>query len=175
MLSGVSVQIGNFSVLPIRIVARLTVVSELWNHYAAAVVHARLPIEMVPAARGHRLHGRSKMNFVSLVSHGLAAMSVFGDRIGVRSLLVTVTLMAVLVLATATIVGIRFLTPLAIPDWATMAVGIITVLLLQSLLLSLVFAFLIHLGRAGSGFLPARDYTWFVDSVDLVWSADGQL
>jgi hypothetical protein len=175
LLTGIPVRIGNFSVLSIHTIQRLTVSSELWNHYAAAVVQAKVPMAMVPVARARRLFGTSRMNFVSLVSHGLGAMSVFGDRIGVRSLIVTLLLMTLLALGSGVILGIRFLTPLAIPGWATTALGVVAILLLQSLLLSLLFTFLIHLGRAGSSFLPARDYTWFVESLDTVWSADDRL
>lgn len=169
LLTGIPVQIGNFSVLPLPLARRLTVVSELWNHYAAAVVHARLPIEMVDAPRGHRLHGQSRMNFVALVSHGVSAMSVFGDRIGVRALVVTMALMLVLVAGIVTVLGIRFATSLAIPGWATTATGIIALLLMQSLLLSVLFVMLVHFGRAGSGFLPARDHVWYADALIPIW------
>src|ERR1700756_124765 len=35
-LTGVSVKVGNFSILPARYLHNLVVMSELWNHYAAA-------------------------------------------------------------------------------------------------------------------------------------------
>lgn len=169
LLTGIAVQIGNFSVLPMPLARRLAVSSELWNHYAAAVVHARLPIAMVDAPRGRRLHGESRMNFVALVSHGISAMSVFGDRIGVRALMATLALMVLLLGGIGAVLGIRFATSLAIPGWATTATGIIALLLLQSLLLSVLFVLLVHFGRAGSGFLPARDYVWYVEDRRPVW------
>lgn len=171
LLTGIPVRIGNFSVLPMSFVRRLSVVSELWSHYAAAVVQSRLPMELLPTARAQRLSGRSRMNFVALVSHGLGAMSVFADRIGVRALIVSLGLTSVLVAGLLGVVAIRVFTTLAIPGWATSAAGILAVLVTQSLLLALFFAFIIHLGRAGGSFLPARDYSWFVDRVHLVWSS----
>jgi hypothetical protein len=33
----------------------------------------------------------------------------------------------------------------------------------------MVFMFMILMGRAGSSFIPARDYAMFVDSVRRVW------
>lgn len=174
-LTGIPVRIGNFSVLPMSFARRLTVVSETWNHYAAAVVQSRLPMEFVPANRAPRLRGESRMNFVSLVSHGLSAMSVFADRIGVRALIASMATILVLGLGLLAVIGVRLYTTMAIPGWATSAAGILALLLMQSLLLALVFAFLIHLGRSGSGFLPARDYAWYVDRVDTVWSAHGTL
>ena len=86
ILTGEPVRVGNFSVLPATLLGRIVCVSDLWNHYAAAAFKARLPITTLPLARGHRLDGKSKMNFVSLAMHGLGAMSVYGDRIGVRLL-----------------------------------------------------------------------------------------
>jgi glycosyltransferase involved in cell wall biosynthesis len=80
LMTGIRVEVGNFSVIPYASLRKLAVVSEMWNHYAAAVVHAKFPTLLVPTVRGTRLAGRSTMNFVSLVGHGLSAMSVFSDK-----------------------------------------------------------------------------------------------
>ena len=64
--------------------------SELWNHYAAAVLKTRLPYTSVPTIRGRRLQGDSRMGFVSLAVHGLSALSVFSDTLGVRLLVASV-------------------------------------------------------------------------------------
>ena len=37
VLTGVRVRVGNFSIVPWQAVERLVVVSEIWNHYAAAI------------------------------------------------------------------------------------------------------------------------------------------
>src|SRR4029434_10989959 len=73
----------------------LVVASELWNHYAAAVVKLRLPYTSIPTTRGRRASGRSSLDFVALVVHGLSAASVFGDVIGVRLAIATGLLAAV--------------------------------------------------------------------------------
>ena len=78
-LTGVRVRVGNFSILPFSYLTTLAAMSELWNHYAAAVFRSRLAFGMIPIPRGHRIAGDSKMNFVALVSHGLSAISVFGE------------------------------------------------------------------------------------------------
>ena len=54
-LTGISVRVGNFSVIPIESLGRLMVVSELWNHYAAAVFRSRIPYTSVPIPRGTRI------------------------------------------------------------------------------------------------------------------------
>ncbi len=169
LLTGIRVEVGNFSVVPYGVVRKLAVVSEMWNHYAAAVTHARVPTTLVPTVRGKRLAGRPTMNFVSLVAHGLSAMSVFADRIGVRLLATTGVLMALLLIALIVAVSVRFLTDLAIPGWTTVVLGFLAVLLIQTAILSMVFMFMIQMGRAGSSFIPAREYELFVDSVKRVW------
>lgn len=169
LLTGIRVEVGNFSVVPYQVVKKLAVVSEMWNHYAAAVTHARIPTTLVPTVRGERLAGRPTMNFVSLVAHGLSAMSVFADRIGVRLLATTGILMVVLFVALIVAVFVRFFTDLAIPGWTTVVLGFLTVLLVQTAILSMVFMFMIQMGRAGSSFIPAREYELFVNSVKRVW------
>ena len=77
-------KVGNFSIIPYDYLAPLVVSAELWNHYAATVFKLRLPVDLLPISRGVRLHGKSKMNFVSLIVHGLSAISVFGEIVGTR-------------------------------------------------------------------------------------------
>src|SRR2546425_10710991 len=84
----------------------LVVMSELWNHYAAAVFRSGLPFTTTPIPRGYRIAGTSRMNFVSLTAHGMSAISVFGDVVGVRLLIASLagSLMAALgILAVAAI------------------------------------------------------------------------
>ena len=75
---------------PRRELERLVVTSDLWNHYAATVVKMKLPYSTVPIDRSRRFTGESRMGFVGLVIHGLSAMSVFGDTVGVRLLICAV-------------------------------------------------------------------------------------
>lgn len=163
LLTGLKVRVGNFSVLPFSLLKKLVVVSDLWNHYAAAVFKARLPVEMIPLARGHRLAGESRMNFVSLVVHGLSAMSVYGDRIGVRLLTATsaaaVFALAVLLLGLAVRLGTGFV----FPRWAINVGAALLIVLFQALATVLVFVFIVLAGRDSSSFLPVRDYGYYVD------------
>ena len=85
-LTGIRVRVGNFSVVPFSRLSSLVVVSDLWNHYPASVFRSRLPFTTHRTARARRLVGQSKMNFLSLVIHGLDAIAVFRDRVGVRLL-----------------------------------------------------------------------------------------
>jgi polyisoprenyl-phosphate glycosyltransferase len=157
-LTGVRVRVGNFSVLTARAVAALVAMPELWNHYAAAVFRSRLPYASVPTARGNRLHGESKMSFVSLAAHGLSAMSVFGETVGVRLLVASL----VLTVASAIAFGLSLAAgpsgPLGAAQWSV----VFLVLSAQALVASAFFAFAILASRSGTGFLPIRDHRYFV-------------
>lgn len=172
LLTGIPVRVGNFSVIPSSQLRRLVVVSELWNHYAAAVFKARVPRTSVPTVRAPRLAGRSRMNFVDLVTHGLSALSVHSELIGVRLLVVTATLIGVMASGLVGVLAIRFFTDLAIPGWASTVVGLLLVLLLQAAAFAAFFAFLVLHARSQPTFIPLRDYDYFVDhSSTLVASA----
>lgn len=158
LLTGVAVRVGNFSVIPPRALKRLVCVSELWNHYAAAVHKAKLPQASIATERSRRLEGPPRMDLVSLVVHGLSAMAVFGDRIGVRLLIVVGVAMALSVLGLFTVFFVRLATELAIPGWATYTTGLLLVMFLQMLLVVVVFVFVILAARNSVSVIPSRDY-----------------
>lgn len=164
ILTGRGVRVGNFSVIPRRRLSSLVATSELWNHYAAAAFTSRQPYETIPTSRARRLDGRSKMNFVGLVIHGLSAISVYSDTIGVRLLLATLVMMGLDVLLLVVTLGIRVSTDLAIPGWATTVFGVLLIILLQATLFLFVFSFMILAGRNAASFLPTRDYGYFIGS-----------
>jgi len=168
-LIGRNVQFGNFSVVPRPVLRRLVSISEIWNHYAIGALKARIPYVEVRTRRAKRLTGRTHMNFVSLVIHGLSAISIYGDVLGVRALITTVALMIPVALAACAAVAIRLTTDWAIPGWATYSVAIALVLLSQFVILSLFFVFIVLSSRNSANFLPARDYKYFVDRARVVY------
>lgn len=165
VLTGRGVRVGNFSAIPRRRLASLVVVSELWSHYAAAAYRSRQPICTIPTERSRRLRGRSSMNFVALVVHGLSAIAVFSDVVGVRLLVLAVGLGLLGFGGLAASVVVRLATPWAIPGWATAAAGLSLLLLVQAVMLSFVLSLVILGGRQGSTHLPLRDYPAFVGEV----------
>ncbi len=172
LLTGVRVRVGNFSILPWQAVARLVVVSELWNHYAAAVFRARLPYRTVPLDRGRRLTGESRMNFVALLVHGLSAISVFSDIVSARLLVTASVLIASLAAFIAAVIGMRWGTRLPIPDWVTLLAGILFVVLTQAVLASFFLVFTIISARANMSFIPRRDALHFVARQERVFPLD---
>jgi polyisoprenyl-phosphate glycosyltransferase len=171
LVVGFDLRFGNFSVLPAAILERLVVMPDLWNHYAAAVVKLKLPYATAPIDRSRRFIGESKMGFVGLVIHGLSAMSVFGDTVGVR-LLILCGLFGVLTIAllVAALV-IKLATNLGIPGWATYVTGLLLLLLSQLVVLSLVFIFVALYSRGQSSFVPVRDCPIYIGKVRTVFTS----
>jgi glycosyltransferase involved in cell wall biosynthesis len=172
VLTSRQVRVGNFSVIPAARLASLVVVSEMWNHYAAAVYKSRQPLTLLPTQRARRLEGRSRMSFTNLVIHGLSAISVYGDTIGVRLLVATSVLILLTLAGLACVVAVRLLTDLAIPGWATFTAGTLLVILFQAIMFSIIFSFIILGDRQASTFLPLRDYRYFVGGVKTVYRSE---
>ena len=161
--TGISVRVGNFSILPSEYLNTLVVMSELWNHYAAAVFRSKLPFTMIPIPRGARIAGTSKMNFVALVSHGLSAISVFGDIVGVRLLLGALAGSLLAGLGIVLVVMIRLFTSRVLPSWATFATGTLAIIVIQLITIATSFIFFVLSNRTNLGFVPLRDYSLFVE------------
>jgi hypothetical protein len=165
VLTGIPVRVGNFSILPWDYLSSLIVFGELWNHYAAAVFRSRLPYTMIPIARGRRIAGRSHMSFVTLVMHGLSALSVFADVAGVRLLVVFAAGSVLTAGGIVVVFAVRLFTNAAIPGWATDAAGILAILSLQLLTAAASFTVLMLTARATPPFIPRRDAPMFVREV----------
>jgi polyisoprenyl-phosphate glycosyltransferase len=169
VLTGKGVKVGNFSAIPRRRLSSLVVVAEIWNHYAAAIFRSRQPYCMIPTRRSRRLCGKSSMNFVSLVTHGLSAISVYSDVVGVRLLVLSIMLALLTFVGLLGAILVRFATNLAIPGWASYTVGILLVLFVQAIMAAFVFSFVILGARHGTTFLPRRDYFYFIGSISAYY------
>lgn len=165
IMVGFPVKIGNFSVIPPSYVEGLIVSNYLWYHYAATVVRIRMRMVTMKTERGYRYRGMSKMNFVSLVRHGISAIAVHAEVLSVRLLIASVIITLIGLTALAVLIWIRLFTPLAIPGWATTTSGLIVVLLLQVLSLAFTFVMQSVSIHGSASFLPARDCPIFLRSV----------
>jgi polyisoprenyl-phosphate glycosyltransferase len=167
LLTGHRVRVGNFSIVPPAAVQQLAVISETWNHYAAAVFNSRIPYVMVPTPRDRRIGGCSRMNFTALVVHGLSALSVFSHIIGVRLLIGSAALIGLLFggLICGWLVGGD--SPANAPWLAGLLVWLLATLV-QAVILGAAFVLLVLSGRQGTTFIPKRDYRYFVASVTPV-------
>ena len=144
----------------------------MWNHYAAAIFHSRLPYELLPTKRGIRYAGGAKMNLLSLVMHGLHAISVFSDLVAVRILVAAFVLSFGCGGLLAGILVARFYAALPMSGWAWYAGSVLLLLVLLTLgCFSLVLNLMSQ--RNSLDFLPIRDYRYFVERVVAITKDHG--
>lgn len=169
LVTGKKIRFGNFSLISAGNVRRLTMIPDLWNNLAAAVLRSRIPIVQVPIDRGKRYAGRSKMNFTSLIVHGFSAISVYADTIFVRLLLVTVVMMCITIPAVATVLSLRLFVPAhATPGWATTVTFGMTIIVLQALFTTLTSILALLNNRVQRLMLPIVDYRPYVREVEVL-------
>lgn len=171
VLTGIRVRVGNFSIVPAGFLPTLVTLPEMWNHYAAAIFHSRVPFEMIPTQRGSRYSGKSKMNYLALVMHGLHAISVFSDIVALRFLITLFTFSCGFTVLLFASLMVHLRSSPHLPTWTTYGGGALLFLLLLmlngfSLLLQLMSQ------RNSLDFLPIRDYKYFVEDVTRVGPRD---
>ena len=86
VFTGKLIKFGNFSCLPKNHVKQLIQKPYLWNSYSSSVVRAIKDRTFVPSIRGVRYVQPSKMNFLGLVFHSLAIISVLRREFIIRSI-----------------------------------------------------------------------------------------
>lgn len=171
VLSGIPVRFGNFSLVPASLLPALSSMSETWSHYTAAVLKGRLPYTSLPTVRGTRLAGKSHMNLTGLTVHGITALAVFAETIGVRVVFAALAFLLLTLLALATIAVIRFGTDLAIPGWATTTSLLMLNLCFDVVIFAGLACLLVLSARTAAGFIPARDHGLFITGVNRVYPA----
>lgn len=162
VLTGRAIRFGNFSLLPMPAVRRLVHMPELWNHLAASIMRSRLPYVEVPTERGTRFDGRSRMNLLGLIVHGLSALSVHTDMVFVRVLLLAAVIAVAAALGIVAVTVIRFGTDFAIPGWATTAVGDLLIMLLLTLVVIVAATLTMLAGRSNRPIVPIVDARQFI-------------
>lgn len=168
LLTGRAIAFGNFALIPGSLLNRVAHLPEIWNHFAAGVMRANIPLASIPTKRGKRYDGNSNMNFISLVIHGLSAISVYVEILTVRLMLLALSVILIGVLGFLVLLYIRYFTVLAIPGWATnVAIGII-VMMFQAVLLLALLTFLSLNYRSSKLFIPAKDYQDYLLNLEKI-------
>jgi hypothetical protein len=167
-LIGTDLDFGNFSAMRLHSAKRLSFMPDLWNHFAATVVKSKLSIVRVSVDRRLRSHGQTKMNFVSLVNHGLGAIATFSDFVFVRLLIISGLATICFGLIGIGIIIIRFTTVLAIPGWATIGLGFTFIGVLQVLVMLTVVTFLGLSSRSSISAPPRTAFVNYISSTTLI-------
>ena len=162
IMTGRAVEVGNFSIVPASALGALVCSQDLWNHYAAAFFHARLPKTLLEINRGHRIAGRSQMNYTGLVSHGLGSIAVFLEDIAARSILAGF-MAGGIGLGIATLAAVAWYSQVpGVPTFVYPLVIVLLLLILQMVVFSVIFGVSVLNSRSSGGFLPVRDWKYYV-------------
>jgi hypothetical protein len=166
IFTGKFISFGNFCLIPGEKLVALAHISEIWNHFSGGIIRSRMPYTTVLINRGKRTFGQSKMNFISLIIHGISSISVYIDVVSVRLLVFFGCLILFSILAIFGVVGVRLYTDLAIPGWAsTIGIGLILIIL-QSFFVLLILSFIILSYRSQMVFIPAIHYRDYILKVE---------
>jgi hypothetical protein len=169
-LTGQSVDFGNFCLIPRPLLVHIVAMSEIWSNFPAGVIQSRLPIQHMPTERGTRYEGRSSMNFVSLVMHGLGAISVFSDAVFIRVMLLSLGFLVLTGLAIFAVLMLK-LTGHATPGWASNLAVSLSILAVQMVMLSIVAAFMVLNNRTTATVIPRLTYRSFILRREIMWTA----
>lgn len=165
ILTGLPIRFGNFSALRYSVLQRLTMMPELWVHYAATALLSRIHFSALPLNRGQRLLGESKMQMETLVYHGLSAISLY-PTLNVRILFGSFGISLLLVALAVIAIAIRLTTSLAIPGWTTTLLGLSATLICLVTFTSFLFIFLNLRIRNSSVTMPFQVYQAYIEKCE---------
>ncbi len=169
LLSGQTIDFGNFCVIPAHQLKRIIFRDTVWNHLAASLQRSRIPLVRIDVPRGPRYNGQSSMNLVALIIHGLSAITVYLDVVFVRISLMALVIALASIFGISAVIFIRLFTDLAIPGWATYTGGILLIILFQSLIFFGGAAFIVLSARSNPILIPALDTLRYIDFCEIVY------
>lgn len=171
VLTGAPISYGNFCAIPSFLVKRIASVSEIWNHFPAGIMKARVPFTSIPSERGIRKHGSSKMNLVNLAIHGLSGLAVHADVVSVRFTLGLVLFAAIIAAGIAGVVLKRVMFDAYVLGWSSQAILALLGIFSQLLIAAALVVFLVLASRNQRNVIPAWDYRKFLMDVRAVYPA----
>jgi glycosyltransferase involved in cell wall biosynthesis len=168
LLTGKIITFGNYSLVPNGLLKKLAFVSEIWNNYPGGVIRSKLPYTSIPLERGKRLAGESKMNFVSLVLHGMGTIAVFLDVTAVRIMLASVFMITCSLVGIVLVLELKFVEEMATPGWASSLASAFFIIVLQAFFISLFLVFTVLSYRSNKHFIPQIDYKPFIEKLEKI-------
>ncbi len=163
LMTGRSINFGNFMALKAHAVKRLVAMQELSIHVAGAVLASKLRTGVCSLDRGPRYAGQSKMNFVGLALHGFKALMVFAEDVLVR-VGIACSVIAVLAVAGGIAAILLKMAGFSTPGWFSVAFGILVLMFLQTGALALMTLMLTGVVRGGT-VTTAISYQDFIEEV----------
>ena len=87
VFTGHSIKFGNFTCLKKSTVEKMINEKATWNSFSGALTKVEKNKVSIPSIRGERYFGPSKMSFSNLINHSLSIISVFKNKVLIRSAL----------------------------------------------------------------------------------------
>jgi len=162
---GKTIDFGNFSAIPQHSLGKIVNNPNLWNHYSGSIIRSNQDYIRVACDKEKRYYGESKMNLVSLVVHGLSAISIHFDTITVKAMLLSVFSFGVLIISAIMAFIAGYLGWVNLPFWTS---AVLIALLMGSLMftgISLLFSLNILISRNTVHLAPINFYQSFIYSV----------
>jgi hypothetical protein len=157
LLTGHSISFGNFSCIPKTFLSKICNQPDFWNHYSASVIKSKLPYCLISTERSKRYSGDTKMNFNSLILHGLSSLSIYIESITIRVLKFSLIIFISLFIIGIIVILIKYLTEYAIPGWTTNIFGFILNFFISVVLFNLLII-LTHLNNRNKSISKPLDF-----------------
>lgn len=144
ILTGRTLNFGNFMALTNGTARRLANTPDAWNNLPATLMRSRVRIVRIPLDRGKRFAGQSRLGLTALVNHGLGAVAVYSDVVFTRIILACSAALSASVLVGIAALITRILTGSPLPGWFALGTTAVAVgsLVLLVLVTSLTFIML---------------------------------
>jgi len=165
LLTGKVLTGGNFSLIPSEMLSKVVHTDEIWNHYHAGLLKSRLAISFVNCDRADRYAGKSQMNFVSLVTHGLSSISVFNNIVFVRLTIFSIIFFILSILGIATVLYMKFALHRATPGWSSTVIGTLLILCVQFMIMVISATFTTLGNKSLNTFSFLKEYKSFIMNV----------
>lgn len=171
MLTGMPISIGNFSAIPGYLIKRVASISEIWSHFPAGIMRARVPFATLSTTRGKRLYGQGKTNLVGLVIHGLSGLAVHADVVGVRIVMGILGLAGLIFVSIAVIILQKLFTDIHMLGWTSQIVILLGGILIQGFVAAMFIVFLVLAAKNQRQIIPAVDYKHFIMASERMYPA----
>jgi glycosyltransferase involved in cell wall biosynthesis len=171
LLTGHTIQFGNFCAMTPTALQRLVYMDELQMHFPATIIKSGLGIESVEVDRGKRYFGSSKMNLVSLITHGLSSVAIFTESVLTRIILFCAVIAASSIVLILIALAIKLM-GYATPGWFTVAVGALLGLLVQTATITLISLLIAINSRNGTHQIPLKIHREYIARTELIGLPD---
>ena len=172
LLTGKVIRFGNFCAMTPEAARRLVYMDELWMHVPATLLKSGLRLHYLPVDRGSRYCGRSRMNLVSLVTHGLRSVAIFTEAVLTRIILFCAMVAGSSLALILTAFAIKLL-GFATPGWFTVAVGALLGLLVQTATITLISLLIAMNSRHSAAQIPFLFAVEYIESVESLGATSG--